>query len=387
MHHTFTSSKVNALHKSMVFRFIWKRKLTSRPEIIKTFGFSKSTVSEIVRDLAEEGLITASGFSNSASLGRKAELLSINPNGPKIVSLLLKDTGEIDAALLNLDGNIVKRIGAVLPWRAPSPKEAVECILETLNKVLVSPTILGIGIGVPGIVDHHTGRIEYSAHFNWTDFPLGEMIQEKLPYPVFIENRTIAATLGEMWYGKALGSRDFICIHCGDVFAAGIVIGEKIHRGGLKGAGEIGHISIHRADPQTCSCGRKGCAETIVALPSIMQRLGKVYHSEKESLAFLREYCNVPEVKTLLEEAFEVIGEVTAILINTLAPEKVIFTGTLSKIDAPLFLHTIERVVSQKALYPLVHRVALEISSLKEGEEVLWGAAVVMERLFATNIL
>lgn len=383
--YTLTNSKVNSLHKRMVFRFIWKKKYTSRPEICDVFGFSKSTVSVIIRDLVEEGLIVTSGFSSAVSLGRKPELLSVNPNGPQIVSLLLKDTGEIDAALLTLNGRVTRRMNSYLSQR--TPEGAARCVLKMLEKTLTSSTILGIGIGVPGIVDHRTGRIEYSAHFQWTNFPFGEMIQKESSYPVFVENRTIAATLGEMWFGKALGSRNFICIHCGDVLGAGIVIREEIYRGTFHGAGEIGHIIVRRGGSQVCSCGRRGCPETVVALPSIMQKLRETYQGEVESICFLRRHSNDPNVKVLLEEAFQVIGEVTAILVNTLAPEKVVFTGALPRIDPSSFLRSVGQVVDQEALYPLARRVALEISALKEGEEVLWGAAIVMERLFAIDIL
>lgn len=383
--HVLTNSKVNSLHKQMVLRFIWKKKNVSRPEICRAFGFSKSTVSGIIRDLEEGGLITVSGLNSTNSPGRRPEILSINPNGPKIVSLLLKDTGEVDAALLSLDGKIEERTSDILPYR--TPELVSRHIFEMLQRILPPSPVLGIGIGVPGIVDHKTGRIEYSAHFQWKNVPFREMMRSEIPHPVFVENRTVAATLGEMWFGKGLGSRDFVCINCGDTLGAGIVIREKIYRGNLDGAGEIGHIPVYRGKKEVCSCGRKGCAETVVALPSIMRRLGEIYRNEREAFLFLCERRDNPEVRVLLQEAFEVVGEVAAILINILTPEKIIFTGVLPKIDPSLFYRSVKQTVAQKALYPLTQKVALEISSLREGEEALWGAAIVMEHLFAMEVI
>lgn len=384
--YVLTNSKINAFHKRMVFRFIWKRRFTSRPEICKVFGFSKSTVSEIIRDLEEEGLITVSGFVSTRSPGRKPEVLLVNPNGPKIISTLLKDSGEVEVALLNLDGEVVKRKGDILSIK--TPEYAVQHILKILSEIWPSSPVLGVGIGVPGIVDHKTGRIDYSAHFQWRDIPFREMIRKEIPCPVFVENRTIAATLGEMWFGKGLESRNFICINCGDALGAGIVVEEKVYRGNLNGVGEVGHISVNQCNQEeTCSCGQKGCAETIASLPAIMRRVGEIYHSEKECLLFLRMRRNNPKVKELLQGAFRVVGEVVAVLINVLAPERIIFTGALPKVDPSFFLHEVKQTVTQRALYPLSQKVILEISPLQEDEEVLWGAAIVMEHLFSTEVM
>lgn len=381
--YVLTSSKVNSLHKKMVFRFIWRKKCTSRPEICQVFGFSKSTVSGIIRSLEEDGFITVSGLRYSASSGRKPEILSINPEGPKVVGVLLKDTGEIDAALLSLDGKVLKRHRDFLSRK--DPEHAAQRVLEVIRGILPSSSPLGVGIGLPGIVDHLRGRIEYSAHFQWRDVPFGEMVQEALPCPVFVENRTVAATLGEMWFGGGLESRNLVCLHCGDTLGAGIVINGMIYRGNPLGAGEVGHIPVSQAEEIVCSCGRRGCAETVVSLFSIMRKLKEPYQGEHNAFCFLRDHWDDPRVRHLLQDACTVIGAVTAVLVNILAPEKVIFAGVLPRIHPSLFLEFVVQTVAAKALSPILQRVALELSPLQEGEEVLWGQAVVMERLFAVN--
>lgn len=383
--YVLTNSKVNSLHKQMVLRFIWKRKHTSRPEICRVFGFSKSTVSGIVQSLEEDGLITVSGFGQVSSSGRRPEVLSVNPEGPKVVSVLLKDTGEIDAALLSLDGKIVQRRGDFLSQK--TPEYAIQHVLGVIRDVLPSSSVLGVGIGLPGIVDHTSGRIEYSAHFQWRDIPFGETIQDFIPYPVFVENRTVAATLGEMWFGRGLESRNFVCLNCGDTLGAGIVIGEKVYRGNPRGAGEVGHIPVPQVQEAICSCGRRGCAETMVSLPSIMRKLGRDYRGEHDAFCFLRAHRDDAQVRSLLEDVFAVIGEVAAVLINILAPEKVIFTGVLPRVDSSFFLRLVTQAVAQKALSPFSQKVLLEVSPFQDGEEALWGQAVVMEHLFAMKVV
>lgn len=380
--YVLTNTRVNELHRRMVFRFIWKRKTTSRPEIGRVLGFSKSTVSGIIQSLEEEGLITVSGFAGT-SLGRRPEILAVNPEGPRVVSVLLKDTGEVETALLGLCGEIVARRRDFLPRK--DPEGAVESVLESVRGLLPAGPLLGVGIGLPGIVDHERGRIEYAAHFGWREVPFGEMIRRVLPYPVFVENRTVAATLGEMWFGKGLGRRNFLCLYCGDALGAGMVIEGKIYRSSLLGAGEIGHIPVAQARKMRCSCGRWGCAETVVSFPSIMKKLGEEYRSEEAAFSVLRDHQDTTRVRHCLEEAFAVVGEVTAMVLNILAPETVIFTGALPRVNPSFFLDFVRQTVAEKALLPISQKVSLELGSLPEGEEVLWGQAVVMERLFAVN--
>ncbi|WP_369017965.1 ROK family transcriptional regulator [Thermatribacter velox] len=382
--YTFTASRINEVHKKLVFRLVWKNKSLSRTQIGSFFGFSKSTVSQIVKELIAENLLIESGRAKS-SVGKKPVLLSINPDGPRLIGSLVKDSGEIAAALISLNGSILHKESCTA--RDASPNQVAREVVHLIQKVLQNfpqENILGIGIGVPGIVHHKQGTIEYSAHFSWKNLPFLEMVKEYLlkNVPVVIDNRTIAATLGEMWFGLAQENKNFVCINCGEALGMGIVIEERVYRGAEDGAGEVGHIVLDNSQ-ESCFCGKKGCLETSIALPKIMEKLnGKNYYDTETAVQILTEKRKESKVKKSLEDAFLRLGDLAAVVVNILAPEKVVFTGALTQVDPLLLLEKVKERLNERALEPLAKKVKLTISPLQRDKEVLWGAALVMEHLF-----
>ena len=96
----------------------------------------------------------------------------------------------------------------------------------------------------------------------------------------------------------------------------------------------------------------------------------------------MREEMSSQLMRNLLGDAFSVLGEITAILTNILAPEKIILTGALTRIDPQRLLQIVRQKIMEKALEPLARKIDLDLSSIHQEEEVLWGASLVMENLF-----
>ena len=386
---TLTSSRVNDIHKKMVFRYIWEKEQVSRTQIRSNFGFSKSTVSGIIRDLIDQGLIVENG-QEDAPLGRKPELLTVNPKGPVVLSVLLKDLGDVEVAIVDLKGTILNRESFTLLTKEP-PRAAVDEVAWFVNEALSrfpETTCLGIGLGAPGIVNHRSGVIEYSAHFGWKGIPIGSMLAASVnqKFPILVDNRTTAATLGEMWFGSGKNSRNLICINCGEAIGAGIVIEGKIYRGFLDGVGEIGHIPlIQNGNP--CFCGKTGCIESMVSLPALMKKMGRKYTGEDDATRILRDEIKKPSTREMTLEAYSTLGEITAILTNVLAPEKIIFAGGLTRIEPEEMLRSVQQKVQEKALEPLARNIQLEMSRFHQEAEALWGASLVMENLFSLEII
>ncbi|MDI3542742.1 MAG: hypothetical protein PWP57_345, partial [Candidatus Atribacteria bacterium] len=200
--------------------------------------------------------------------------------------------------------------------------------------------------------------------------------------PLIISNRTIAATLGETWFGKGKEAQNFICINSGEAIGAGIVIDGHVYRGLRGGAGEVGHVALLPGE-KVCSCGKRGCVESAISLYSLMKELGEEYQGETASADFLRERRDDLRIQELLYNAFSLIGELSALLINVLAPEKIILTGEMARIDPENLLRLVRKEVEEKALGLLAGEVKIEISNLDREQEVLWGAALVMENIFS----
>jgi glucokinase len=119
------------------------------------------------------------------------------------------------------------------------------------------------------MVESNTCTIIDSTNLHLRDFHLGELLSRELGLPVFAEHDTIAAAIAEKHYGAGRGSKDLIYITVSKGIGAGIIIADEIYRGESGVAGELGHITVER-DGLLCSCGKRGCLETVASAPAII---------------------------------------------------------------------------------------------------------------------
>lgn len=122
-------------------------------------------------------------------------------------------------------------------------------------------TMLGSGVGVPGIIDMESGMIHESPNLpGWANFPVRDAIQQQLGKPVILENDANSAALGEKWLGAAREVESVCMLTLGTGVGGGIVLGGKIWHGMTGMAGELGHIAVEPVGPE-CGCGSQGCIE------------------------------------------------------------------------------------------------------------------------------
>jgi predicted NBD/HSP70 family sugar kinase len=120
--------------------------------------------------------------------------------------------------------------------------------------------VLGVGIALPGPLDHTRGVLHRVTGFpEWDGFPLRDALARRLGVPVVVDKDTNAAVLG-LAVGGVGGS--FAYLHLGTGLGAGLVIGGVVHRGARTGAGEFGHQVI-QLDGPVCGCGNRGCVEAL----------------------------------------------------------------------------------------------------------------------------
>jgi len=129
----------------------------------------------------------------------------------------------------------------------------------------------GIGIGVPGIIDMHTGMVRQSPNLpDWVDYPARAVIEKQLGTRVFLENDANAAALGEKWLGAARDFDDMAMLTLGTGVGGGIVLGGRIWHGMTGMAGELGHMTVE-PDGVPCGCGNKGCLESYASATAVVR--------------------------------------------------------------------------------------------------------------------
>jgi glucokinase len=146
-----------------------------------------------------------------------------------------------------------------------------DAIRHASDKYKGNATLLGVGIGVPGIIDMETGMVRESPNLaGWSDYPVRDEIEKRLGAPVILENDANVAAFGEKWLGVGRHVGDMAMLTLGTGVGGGIVLDGKIWHGMTGMAGEFGHMTV---DPegQPCGCGNRGCLEQYASATAIVR--------------------------------------------------------------------------------------------------------------------
>ncbi|MFJ3302613.1 ROK family protein [Streptomyces sp. NPDC086549] len=257
----------------------------SRLELAERTGLTPQAVSKITARLREEGFAAEAGRRASTG-GKPRTVLRLVPEAGHAVGVHL-DRDELRAVLCDLTGEVVAetRVALDLGAGAEAVVEATARQVEELvsagsgsvcsasggsvsaglasgGSVSVGArgAVLGVGVALPGPLDHAHGVLHRVTGFpEWDGFPLRDALARRLGVPVVVDKDTNAAALGLAVGGEG-GS--FAYLHLGTGLGAGLVIGGSVHRGAHTGAGEFGHQVI-QLDGPVCECGGRGCIEAL----------------------------------------------------------------------------------------------------------------------------
>ena len=160
------------------------------------------------------------------------------------------------------------------------PDHVIDRICETVSRSLdplkrEGQKPLGIGVGVPGIIYFEQGLVHDSPNLpGWTDIPLRDRLQERLQFPVYLENDANSAALGEKWMGRGRDTNDLCLLTLGTGVGGGIVLNGRIWHGFQGMAGEVGHINIY-PDGLRCGCNNRGCLEQYASATAVIREAEK----------------------------------------------------------------------------------------------------------------
>lgn len=355
---------------------------TTRTELLTRSGLSKATVSVIVGDLLERGLIRETGRLQQGR-GRSRAVLEFDPAARTVAGAQLDDEA-CEFVLTDLYGNPYHRHRVSLPGTDPDRVlAAVADGFRTVRKAATSP-VVGLGLGTPGNVDRDGRRVVVALTHGWQDLPVADLLEVRLGVPVVIANRAKVAALGVIGHGQPDGPQDLIYVYLGSGIIAGIVIDRRLYFGRDGSAGDIGHVTV-RTDGELCSCGNRGCLHTFASqeaiLGGIRSRLRQADEPEESILWRLTGGALASLTVDHLAEAAAAgdelalaavdqvggsLGLVIANLINTLNPDSVIIGGPTTRLGAPL-LASIEAEVRRRSLSESRRDLDLSLSGEENG--------------------
>src|SRR3954452_20243226 len=250
----------------------------SRQQLGETTALSQASVSNLIGEMIDEGLVEEAGLVGSDG-GRPRALLRVAPGYGYVAGA---DVGET-RLLVELYDLAMARLGVAqvsLGDDGPDPQVTAAQLLEGLETVVAEAGIarsqvLGFGVGVPGVVDHCEGSpVVHAQTTGWDAVPLGEMLRAGTDVPVFVENG--AKTLGqaEMWFGAGRGARHAVIVMVGTGVGAAVVMDGRGYRGAFSNAGEWGHTTLVY-DGDLCRCGAHGCLEAYIGAETVSRKLAE----------------------------------------------------------------------------------------------------------------
>jgi glucokinase-like ROK family protein len=363
---TADQNLVRKFNTAVVLDILRRQAPVSRAEVAACTGLNRSTISSIINGLLDDGLVQETTL-QSDRVGRPGMLLELNPAGGFAVGV------ELGVDFISV---ILTDFVAHVLWHqhvASDPADGQIKILErafALTQTALDEGLarnlrpLGIGVGVPGLVDLREGMLRLAPNLGWRNSPLRLMWTQRFNLPVFVENDGNAAALGEYYFGVARGINNMIYLNASVGLGAGVLISGKLFRGSHGYAAEIGHMTL---DPngELCGCGKRGCLETMVGPRTVVRRVQQALRhgaqssllpmngADLENISFdqVTEAARQGDATSLaaLREVGNYLGIGIANLINIFNPQMVVLGGALNS-ASDILLPIVERVVVGNAL-------------------------------------
>jgi N-acetylglucosamine repressor len=388
----------------------------SRADVVRTTGLSPTTVSAIVSELVESGLINEVGEGKSSG-GRPPLLLRIDDErnyivGLKVtrfdISIAVTDLRAevLHSELVELDGLGAAELSGH-PFGSSGATEVDPALVldqlclataDAVRKAGVGlDQVVGIGIGLAGLVEAGTGICRYSPAFGWRNVAVAGPLAQRLGRPVLVDNDVNTLTVAEQWFGRGHGVDDFVVVTVGVGVGAGIVIDGKLCRGSRGAAGEIGHLPVGGSTVR-CRCGQRGCLEALSSDNAVLRYIDEALHrGETSSVARpdtssltmdeVREAAESgdPVAAKALEKAGHALGVGIATLVNLLNPRLVILSGE-GTLAGPLRSDAALVAMQERTFADLDRDVEFVVDSADDVSWARGAACIVLGELFSAPI-
>ncbi|MEV5319548.1 ROK family transcriptional regulator [Streptomyces sp. NPDC052687] len=365
----------------------------SRFELGPATGLSSGSVSNVVADLVADGLVEEAGSVDSDG-GRPRTLLRVAPGSGHMIGV---DVGETRVRIELFDLTLTELARAERPLGQRRYDVDViaghirDGVAEVTESAGIDPArLLGVGIGVPGIVEHtpQRGAVVHGQTIGWDAVPLEELLRAGSPLPdtvrYFIDNG--ARTLGqaEMWFGGGRGARNAVVVLFGSGVGACLVTPEVEHGRAV----EWGHLTV-RVRGRRCRCGALGCLEAYAGAESLLERWreegGRPPEDADEETALTAMLAAAypagggtadPAALAVLEETAEYLGAGLSDLINLFQPERILIGGWAGLQLGSGFLPAVREHAAAYALRHPAEQVTIDLGRLGP-DAVTVGAAIL----------
>lgn len=367
------------MRASDVFDLLRDGQPRTRAQLADLTGLARSTISARLDALMRLGLVVP--FGGVSTGGRPPSLLAFNP-GARVVAGVDLGATHASAALADLDGRILAERTQRLDI-ASGPKKVLGWAERTVRDLLAEQgrpagELAAIGIGLPGPVEHSTGRaINPPIMPGWDRYDVPCHVQRAFDVPVLVDNDVNIMALGEQ-HAHLREVTDLVFIKVGTGIGAGIISGGTLQRGAQGTAGDLGHIHVPRGADVTCRCGNLGCLEAIAAVPALaaaIRAAGVEVAADSDVVRLVR--AGDPEAVRAVRQSGRDLGEVLAALVNLVNPSVIVIGGALAAAGESL-IAGIREVVYLRSLPLATEHLHIATSRAGERAGVIGAAALAI---------
>jgi predicted NBD/HSP70 family sugar kinase len=387
-----SSRDIRLANRFDVLRQIVASTAVSRQEIVVATGLSLATVSTLVGELLDLGLLEEVGYEDSGG-GRPRGLIAVTARGGVLVGVDVAET-YVHVELFNPKLAPLARAEARLPPDENRPEQLVRHIVAGVRTVLRQATgqVLGVGVSVPGQVEQDGGAL-FAPYWDWHDVPMRRLLGEQLHLPLYLDNPLRASTVAELWFGAGRGRRDVVVLTLGTGVGAGLALGGSLYRGATNSAGEWGHTTLVM-DGRPCRCGSRGCVETYVGAPGIMQHLRDLAPDspllragdQTGTIGAMARALGTgdPVAAKVLTETSRYLGVAVADLVNLVNPQVIVLSGWVATTLGQPLLDEVRTVVERRALRRSVTCTEIVLCTIPSNPVSLGAATLALEGFLAT---
>ena len=351
----------------------------TQAEIARVTGLSAATVSNIVRELREAGTVMVA---RTHSSGRRAQSVSLARQAGVAIGIDF-GTSHLRVALSDLGSRILAE--EVIAYDVAASAErgvrrAVWLVDTLLTQARVDRSeVIGVGVGFPGPVNAATGEIDSATILSgWAGVRPAEELGDRLGMPVLIDNDANLGALGELIKGAGRGCSHLVYLELSSGVGAGIVADGQLYRGAGGIAGEIGHITVDARGP-VCRCGNRGCLETLVGGPYLLQMLPRPIGSGEPPPTLRSVIASAlagdPGCRRILSDAGRAVGSGVAIIANLFNPRLVILGGELAR-AGDLVVQSIRQSAEQGAIPGAVRTLQVVRGRLGDRAQIVGALAL-----------
>ena len=324
-------------NKNVILNFIKHNAPVSRTDIWERLNLSRASVTMIIKQFIEAGLVCETGTGESRG-GRKPSFLEFNANAGYI---LVFDWHSKTLFITDLNSEVIyHRVLQLINTDSPEVfvstlKNEIESVKKTQR--FHEKRVLGLGLIMPGLLDASKGIVMLSTEQGWRDVNIKKMVENATNIMTWLEADGNMHAYGELLYGAGEGVKDLILFEIEeDGIGSALILNGELQRGSFNMIGEIGHIRLFENGPM-CSCGKAGCLQAFI----------------KDSIK-----------RDSYHEMVKYIGIGLSILINILDPKVVILSGKVIEKEDQHFIEEIRCAAMKNVLDGSTREVCIEKSIL-----------------------